>query len=206
MRIIIISALLILSARLFGQINAGDPKNQDFRIFEGGFCGGFNFTQVDGDNYAGFNKVGLTAGPIVHINFNRNWSASMELLYSQKGARNKPNAINLNEYILRMDYAEVPILINYNDKNRLIFHAGGSYGRLINVEEKLNGVTLNYEDDFSTDEISYLIGGTFLVGEMRHWGVNVRYQGSITSVGVPRNPAAVGLVNRLITLRAIYYI
>jgi hypothetical protein len=50
-------------------------------------------TQVDGDDLAGFNKIGINVGPIIHINFNPNWSASMELLYSQKGHVQNPTRI-----------------------------------------------------------------------------------------------------------------
>ena len=206
MRIIIFLALLFVKMGAFGQINAGDPKNQEFRLFDGGFTGGFNFSQVDGDLYAGFNKAGFTAGPIIHINFTRTWSTSIELTYSQKGARNAPNPNLPNEYILKLDYAEIPVLANYNDKNRLIFQAGLAYGRLIKVDEKLNGATITNEEAYYNDELSYIIGGTFLVGEMKHWGVNVRYQGSITTIGESANPAIVGKINRLITFKAIYYI
>lgn len=205
MRIIIFLAVLFQFLSVAAQINAGEPKSQEFRVFEGGVSAGFNFTQVDGDNYAGFNKLGLNAGPIVHVNFNPNWNVSLELLYSQKGARTKPDPNIVNTYLLAMDYAEVPVVLNYNDKNRLIFQAGLCYGRLVSVKEEINGFDNNNDEAFYSDELSYIIGGTFLVGEMRHWGVNVRYQGSITTVGASANPAVVGLVNRLISLRGVYY-
>jgi len=201
---IIISLLLFLScSSLFAQINAGDPNDNDFHLFDAGFSAGFNFSQVDGDDLAGFNKLGINAGPIVHVNFSKNWSASLELLYSQKGARTKPNTINFNTYALALDYAEVPILANYNDKNRLIFQAGLAYGRLINIKEEINGITLS--NTYYDDELSYIIGGTFLIGEKKHWGVNVRYQGSITTIGPSANPAILGKVNRLISLRGVIY-
>lgn len=205
MRIIFFATIVFLTTVLRAQINAGDPKNKDFRLFEGGLVAGANFSQVDGDNYAGFNKIGLNAGPIVHINLNPTWSIILELLYSQKGARSKPDPTIVNTYKLVMDYAEVPVLINYNDKNRLLFQAGFVYGRLVNTQEEINGINNNNEGAIYADELSYILGGTFLVGEMKHFGVNFRYQGSITSVGVSANPQVVGLVNRLISLRGIYY-
>lgn len=205
MRIIIVITLFSLNLGLSAQINAGDPDDNEFHLFDGGFSLGANFTQVDGDDLAGFNKIGINVGPIIHINFNPNWSASMELLYSQKGARSKPDPNNVNTFILVMDYAEVPIMANYNDKNRLIFQAGFSYGRLVNSREKINGIEQNIEGVLENDELSYIVGGTFLVGEKKHFGVNLRYQGSITKVGPSANPKVVGLINRLVTARATYY-
>ncbi len=205
MRIIILIAILAGFSAVEAQINAGDPNDSEFHLFDAGLSLGLNFSQVDGDDLAGFNKLGVNIGPIVHVNFSPNWSASLELLYSQKGAKTKPNANNFNTFLLVMDYAEVPILANYNDKNRLLFQAGLSYGRLINSREEINGIEQNIEGAIYNDELSYIVGGTFLVGEKKHWGVNARYQGSITTVGASANPTVVGLINRLVTVRGIYY-
>ena len=51
----------------------------------GGISIGMNLCQVDGDQFYGFNKVGLNFGPMVILPFgkNKSWSVSMELLYSQ---------------------------------------------------------------------------------------------------------------------------
>ncbi len=205
MRINILIAILLLSGKLFSQINAGDQGDNTFHVFEGGISAGFNFSQVDGDNYAGFNKIGINAGPIVHVNFTPNWNLSLEVLYSQKGSRTKPDPNNFNTYNLSMDYIEIPVLANYNDKSRLIFQAGLAYGRLFSVKEVINGIENNNNEAFYNYELSYIFGGTFLLGEQKHWGVNARYQGSITAVGASANPNVVGLANRLLTLRGVYY-
>lgn len=205
MRINILSAVLLVSCTLNAQINAGEKDDNTFQVFEGGISAGFNFSQVDGDNFAGFNKLGINAGPIVHVNFTPNWNVSLEVLFSQKGSRTKPDPNNFNTYYLAMNYIEVPVMANYNDKNRLIFQAGAAYGRLFSVKEEINGVLNDNKEAFYSDEISYIVGGTFLLGEKKHWGINARYQGSITTVGASANPTVIGLVNRLLTLRGVYY-
>lgn len=205
MRINILLAFLAGTITLNAQINAGNPESTTFTVFEGGIYAGMNLSQVDGDNYAGFNKLGLNAGPVVHINFTPTWSVSLEIDYTQKGSRSKPDPNNFNTYHLSMQYVEVPVLANYNDKNRLIFQAGLAYGRLFGVKEVINGVTNSNTEAFYNDELSYVVGGTFLIGDLKHFGVNVRYEGSITAVGVSANPNVVGLVNRLITIRGVYY-
>jgi hypothetical protein len=188
-----------------GQIMHGD-RDDNFRVFDGGVILGLNFTQVHGDNLAGFNKIGINTGGIAHINFNRNWSMSFEILYSQKGSATLPDPNDPFEYKLNLQYAEIPVMVNYNDKNRLIFSAGLGYGRLFSVREVVNGnETANIEAAFNTNELSYLFGGTFLIGEMRNFGINLRYQGSITAVGESANPAVPGLANVILSLRGIYY-
>lgn len=190
---------------LFAQINAGDPNDQDFHVFEGGLSAGINFSQVDGDDLAGFNKLGFQAGPILHINWTQNWSTSFEILFTQKGSRTRPDPNIINTYKLTMNYAEIPVLMNYNDKNRLIFQAGLAYGRLFSVDEKINGYANTNNDAFYNSELSYVVGGTILLGENKHWGANVRYQGSITTVGESSNANVLGLVNRVIAFRGTYY-
>ena len=61
------------------------------------------------DNLAGFNKIGMNAGGMAHINFRPGWSVSFEVLYSQKGEV-QPILTRmirvLFEYKLQLDYAE----------------------------------------------------------------------------------------------------
>ncbi len=207
MRIIILTVFFLSWFSLNAQINAGEENDNTFHVFEGGFALGFNMSQVHGDLFSGFNKLGLNAGPVLHINFSENWFLKMEILFTQKGSRATPSqTINLGyTYNLRFNYVEIPVMIGYNDKNRLLFQAGAGYGRLFSVIEEIQGVNTTNENNYENSEISYIIGGTILLGEKKHYGLDVRYQGSITSVGVPRDPTFPGLVNALISIRGIYF-
>lgn len=191
----------------FGQIMHG-RNDKDFRLFDAGLVGGINFTQVHGDNLAGFNKIGINTGAIAHINFNPNWSLSFEVLYTQKGSATypDPNDLSAFEYKLKMQYAEIPVLINYNDKNRLIFSAGLAYGRLFGAEEVINGnETPNIEEALTSTDLSYVFGGTMLIGETRHFGANFRYQQSFITIGESAQSNVPGLINVVLSLRGIYY-
>lgn len=205
MKFAITGILLSTFFSLHAQINAGHPDDHSFHVFEGGFALGINASQVDGDLIAGFNKLGLNTGPVLDINFSQNWFLSMELLFTQKGSRSTLND-NL-PYTLRidMDYIEVPVLMNYNDKQHLIFQAGLAYGRLFKVQQIVDGIVEPNSGAFYNSELSYVLGGTFLIGKNRHFGANIRYQGSITSVGKSSNPKTIGLANRLLSFRALYY-
>lgn len=199
----IVFLFLCTGFSLHAQIQHGKADDK-FRTFDVGIITGVNASQVDGDNYAGFYKLGLNTGGIAHINFTKQWSLSFEILYSQKGAHSAPGTSG-DVYNLALGYAEVPAAINYNDQNRLMFSAGLAYGRLFSVKEEINGYDTNNDQAFYSDELSYHLGGTILVGDLRHFGVNIRYQHSITAIGESVNPKLVGAVNKLLSFRGIYY-
>jgi len=149
----------------------------------GGISIGMNLTQVDGDDFYGFNKVGLNVGPMVAVPFgkNKNWSASMELLYSQKGAYHR-GATDSTGYRLTQDYAEIPVLIHYTDKKLISGGVGFSYGQLINYKETKNNVydsIFHYQTGLANNDIS-VIADVQIRLWYRLWA-NVRYQYSIRS-------------------------
>lgn len=151
---------------------AQNPKNyyvEEPRTFYGGLILGGNFTQVDGDSYAGYKNVGLNAGVIVYARLMPRLAASMELLFSQKGARsNGPQPSSTKNYFITkqnisLNYAEIPIQINYFDKRKSHFGAGFSYSRLVGSKETVRtnpGLAYNPDDyPFKKSDINFIIGG-----------------------------------------------
>ncbi len=207
MRINILITILLISFSIEAQINAGKKDDNTFHVFEGGFALGANMSQVHGDKFAGFNKLGLNVGPVLHINFNENWYGDMEVLFTQKGSRTTPAQSNSLGYTykLQFNYVEIPVMVGYNDKNRLLFQAGLAYARLFSVKEEINGSDFTDPENFENMELSYVLGGTFLMGETKHFGLEVRYQHSLTSVGVPLDPTVTGMVHAMLSLRGVYY-
>src|SRR5690606_18955322 len=110
-------------------------------IFTAGFVAGFNASQIDGDDLAGFDKIGLTTGiratwetPSV-IDFN------IEFLYSERGSR--PDIFNPEydpDIKVSLAYAEIPVYVTLSDwwqeegeYHKVSAHAGLSYGRLFSA-------------------------------------------------------------------------
>ncbi|KAK6021380.1 phosphoglucomutase/phosphomannomutase, alpha/beta/alpha domain I [Ostertagia ostertagi] len=64
------------------------------------------------------------------MNLAEHLAASVEILYSQKGSRahtsmeSADGSFLINKYNIRLDYAEVPIQLNYFDRRRSHFGAG----------------------------------------------------------------------------------
>jgi len=110
----------------------------------GGLSVGMNLTQVDGDEYYGFHKVGLNVGPMVILPFGKNkrWSVSMELLYSQKGSHHTGNT-DSTTYNFKLDYLEIPVLVHFTDKKVISGGVGFCYGQLINQKETFNNQPLD---------------------------------------------------------------
>lgn len=149
------------------------------QAFRAEIIGGFNLSQVNGDETAGFRKLGFNAGAGVVMPLNKNWSLSFETLYNQKGSRLRKqyNDSLDGSYRLFLNYAEVPFLIQYTDKKFMTIGAGASWGRLVHVEEWKNGyrvdsVTL-LNGPFSRDDFQVIADFRFPI--YKNLRINARY-------------------------------
>jgi hypothetical protein len=169
--------LLFITAFLFCSSQAEAQR------FLGAISVGMNFTQVDGDEYFGYHKIGLNVGPMVAMPFGKrkNWSVSMELLYSQKGSKHN-GSTDSTSYKLVQDYAEVPVLVHFTDKKLISGGVGFSYGQLINYKETQNSFydsIYHYQTGLSNYDISVIADL-----QIRIWSklwADLRYQYSMKS-------------------------
>ena len=119
------------------------------QIIKGELFLGGNACQVDGDECYGFKKFGVHAGAGALIPLTNWMDVGLEVLFNQKGAY-KRNAITSNStfpyaYNLKLNYAEIPIMIYLTDKDAVSVGLGVSYGRLVGLNELQNGEPSNYE-------------------------------------------------------------
>jgi len=185
------------------------------QLFKGFISLGMNISQVDGDEVYGFNRIGLNSGVGVEIALNDKWSVSLENLYSQKGAFQKKqfeDSIS-GEYNLRLNYAEVPLLLHYNDKNRLKVGAGLSWGRLVREKEiEQGGLVAPY-----TDTVPFRVNDFSIIADLRFRlyrkiKLNIRYSYSLASIRERNFYSYYGDVwerkqyNNLLTIRLLYVI
>jgi len=169
------SILFLLSLLFFTEIKAQ-------RIL-GAMSVGMNLTQVDGDDFFGFNKIGLNLGPMIAVPFGKkkNWSVSMELLYSQKGSYHR-GSTDTTRYRLVQDYAEVPVLIHFTDKKVISGGLGFSYGQLINYRETTNNfysTVFPDQPEPSNSDISFI--ADIQIRLFSKMWANLRYQYSVVS-------------------------
>lgn len=218
-----ISYFAALLLALFTTMHRAEAQNPDSyyeeipRTFYGGLLAGVNFTQVDGDRYAGYHKIGANVGGIMYAQLMEHLAASIEILFSQKGSRahfaqeSTNQTFYINKYNIRLNYAEVPLQLNYFDRRKSHFGAGFSLSRLISVNEnaETNPVTIQDFTKYPFRKMDY----NFIAGGSLHlWQglfLNVRFQYSLRSIRAKENipPEFAGRIqqfNNVWTVRMMY--
>ena len=217
--LLFISFLVVITTEIYSQ------------RFLGSVAAGVNFSRLDGDEADsgfGYNKIGANLGVAVILPFGKNnqWDITLETSFSQKGARKKKYSEHTYTwpYDLRLNYVEVPLIFHYNDKNKIKFGLGVSWGRLVSFKEvEDDGYIEPYSDThpFDDNDISGLL--ELMVRVWKNVHVNVRYSHSIVPIRErlfthpPTNPPDPDLPNitgtetreqrnNVITLRVVYTI
>lgn len=99
---------------------------------------GVNAAQIDGDEVFGYSKISPQTGVGIIAPFNmrkpnEGWQASLELLYSQRGAK---ESLDPFRYNASLHYVDIPLMIHFIDvRGGLTFGLGGQYGRLFKIKE-----------------------------------------------------------------------
>jgi Outer membrane protein beta-barrel domain len=167
---------------------------------------GFNASQIDGDDLAGFNKLGFNVGGKAYGFFNERFSASFELLFAQKGSKsNQRETILVHDLSLTLNYAEIPLLFNYHDKNGAIFGLGFGYSRFLNYKRIESGVnTTNENNPVKMADWSFIADFTFVIKE--HYGINGRYQYSMVPIAQwpGSNLRNFNVFNSVVSIRFLY--
>ena len=98
--------------------------------FNAGTIVGINTSQVSFDNLSGFNKIGIRGGAFVNKQFH-SFEGQIELLYINKGSRSMALISNdysyIDNYILKLNYVEIPIIIEKKNiqihlwSNRIVY-------------------------------------------------------------------------------------
>lgn len=158
------------------------------RTFFGGLVAGGNFSQVSGDNYKGFDKIGMNVGGKVYLPLTSEIVASIEILYTQKGSLGKEittagavQGVAVKDYSISLDYAEVPVMINYFFPSKTHIGAGISYGRLVRSAEK--GITVPDQKfdpakyPFNKSAIDFILDGNLRI--RKGLFINPRFQYSM---------------------------
>jgi hypothetical protein len=194
-------------------------QEEERKVFSGGLIPGANFTQVDGDSYYGYHKIGLNVGGTVYVHFTGTFGASMELIYTQKGSRAETveespySGTYVSQYHINVNYVEVPITFHYIIR-KYDFEAGAAYARLVGSREwAYTDIPINIDpviNSFNNFDIEYVFGAGRKLYKRLY--ANFRFQYSITSIrplgSIPPGYSwgVDGQYNNIISLRVIYYL
>lgn len=166
---------------------------------------GANFSQVDGDQLGGYNKLGANAGIQINRQVNDDWQGAFEVRFSMKGAKKVLDPeIPEPDLKLSYHYLEVPIIAKFTRYNRITPYAGLSLG--INVFNQRDENSIKTEEEaLQPYEIGLLLGGTYHLTEKI--GLDLRHSYSLVSIRdfpiVVNSPTVFGRAgwyNRLFTL------
>ena len=127
--------------------------------FEGGILGGLTASQIDGDSYSGYNKVGILAGAWVQRLFTYTVAGQLELRYVQKGSlhTNKPG--DDIYYRAALHYIDIPIMAQYIYNEKVVFELGIGPEFLISAKEfDAHGELPEREPYFNTFTMSAIAG------------------------------------------------
>ena len=180
--------LFLLPQDVIGQ-RRGKRVKQRFRA---SLIGGFNLSQMDGDDYNGFDKFNPQFGVGGTAVINQQSEICVEVLYHNKGARTETDprrTLSVKDRSIEMSYVEVPFYYRHNRKETfptVYFEGGGAFARLIEarvteptvVQDGL--IIKGLEDDFNRNDLSLFGGVGYQFTE--HIGARFRYNFSLTRV------------------------
>lgn len=146
--------------------------------FHGGIYGGINASQVAGDSFSGYTKAGIVGGGFVNYAFADIWALQMEIAFSQKGSRHNPTDKNPAQYLLRLNYIDVPFLCKVKVGRKIGFELGASVEYLMSHYEEANyseDVTNRGFNNFSGNLVA---GISFYFDD--HFSANLRTVNGLT--------------------------
>lgn len=162
---LIVSALLVSTALL-----AQDPKF--------GVKAGLNASTLTSGGYDW--RAGFHGGLLAHIHVTPAFSLQPEIMYSSQGA--KYDIGNNQQVTRKLNYINVPVLLQYNFNNGFRLQGGPQVGFLIDAKDKLGDVDINTvnTDNFNSVDFSIPLGISYL--GYSGFGADVRYNLGITNV------------------------
>jgi hypothetical protein len=199
-------------------------------LFKALFIAGLNLTQIDGDYQAGYVHPGAHVGVGTLVKFHKNFSVSLAIVYSMKGATQKfvpltyqqtvggPQYNGIYRSRQNWDYIQIPVMLNIHDKklvmagiglsasylvrNKLMFEA---YDANDNPTNQFVGFQQALDRAPSKFDLGAVINFQFLI--KRVFGIGAQFEYSLlplkASVGQPYTKVR-NMRNNAITIRFSY--
>jgi hypothetical protein len=153
--------------------------------FEGGIMFGAAASQVDGDMLEGYHKAGLQGGIFLTNKLSKKFGFSVEMKFIQKGSYvNRMDSLNPDNnryYKLRLNYVEVPFLLNYYINKKFMVEAGAGFAYLVSGKEDKDatGMVLP-EPPFKKFDLPFVFGVCYFPWEKFH--IDFRYSYSMVAI------------------------
>lgn len=102
------------------------------QVFKVGVIAGLNGSQVEGDGYGGYHKLGFIAGGFTNMDLSEKFSTQLEMYFINKGSQKNPNTSqgDYDQFYLNINYIEIPLVLRYQYK-KFMFEAGLYYSKFL---------------------------------------------------------------------------
>ena len=177
--------------------------------FKGQLVAGLNFSQLDGDNLQGFDKLGLHGGMRISRDLTKSTGMAIELLINQKGSATsiKFGSPGIDQRI-SLDYLSVPVLFYVNEwyledwqLHKILIEGGLIFNRLFGVRST-NSFYDNRIEDFRDFDLGGILGLSYRFSQK--WSVSIRYERSFLKIFQRLDQDIRGLQSYLFNFRMGY--
>ncbi len=209
--------LLLLSSQ---NIEAQSRATDDDRSFRPVFSLGMDASQIDGDVYSGYHKIGAFAGFGVNRKLSKRWEGELALTFIEKGVRKNVDSAalannNVTFSLIRLEYLEIPFVLRYSYR-KFKAEGGAALGYLLkNPPSSISQNGAVIDNNFHSFDYSFIIGLGYKVAP--NVLLNLRFEYSLvtmhpyytSTVGIfhgqfPRNLFNYGLYNNVLVLSLNY--
>lgn len=169
---------------------AGTATAQNINI---GLKGGLNSYNIENEDNSAFDpRMGFQIGLLGHMHLNEQFAFQPELVYSLQGAKSSSTDI-------RLDYMNIPLLLQYMFDNGFRVQTGPQLGFLIDAEAE-NGSSMDVGDEFKSIDLGLSIGASY-VHSSTGFGIDARYNLGLTDISENSNEK---LTNRGLQIGVFY--
>lgn len=141
---------------------------------------GLNSYTINNDNNSDFDsRIGIHAGLLGHIHLNDDFALQPEIVYSMQGAKSGNSE-------LKLDYINVPVLVQYMFDNGFRLQAGPQLGLLINAKSENNNSSNDLKDEFKSVDATLSFGVGY-VHPPTSFGIDARYNLGVNDISENSN-------------------
>lgn len=168
------------------------------QVFKVGAIAGLSGSQVEGDGYGGYNKLGFIVGGFTNVSLSEKFSTQFEIYYINKGSQRNPNTSqgDVDEFHLNINYIELPLVLRYHYK-KFIFETGIYYSKFLNYTMSDEFGEINADPfPFKSYDFGTFLGINYKLND--HFMFNLRSKNSLLPIRDFQNyDQQIGILNQL---------
>jgi Outer membrane protein beta-barrel domain len=185
--------LMIMVALFLTTMGQTNAQSDIAKSVEPGIKGGLNFSTLNKDlDDNAKTRTSFHLGLFTHIHLNHHFALQPELLFSAQGANYNGDRID------KLNYFNVPILVQYMFDNGFRLETGPQVGLLASAKTHVGDMETNIKDGFTSADLAWAFGIGFL--SKGGFGVDARYNLGLTDIS--KNES--GIKNNVFQLGVFY--